>query len=108
MALQEDRADTGADGSVRKAHYGSGKQPWDTIVELGFGAEFAAGNVIKYIRRTKDPEHSVQSARWYYARLREMFLGNAVEVPLTRPVVVFNKLLTELTTEEVELLVRPT
>lgn len=63
------RSDPGADGSVRKAHYGDGEQPWDTIVRLGWGPAFAAANVLKYLRRTKDPEHSLESARWYYRQL---------------------------------------
>lgn len=63
MPLQEDRTDLGADGTIRKAHYGDGKQPWDTIKELSLAPEFAAGNVIKNLRRSKDPEHSLQSAR---------------------------------------------
>ena len=28
--------------------------------------------VLRYLRRTKDPEHSLESARWYWARLHEM------------------------------------
>lgn len=60
------------DGTLRRAHYGSGKQPWDIIVELGWGPEFAAGNVLKYLRRMKDEGHSLDSARWYWARLHEM------------------------------------
>lgn len=59
------------DGTIRKAHYGAGRQPWDDIVDAGWSVEFAAANVLKYLRRTKDPEHSLAAARWYYARLRE-------------------------------------
>ena len=55
----------------RKAHYGQGIQPYDIIVAEGWGPAFAAANVVKYIRRTKSPEHSLESARWYYARLYE-------------------------------------
>jgi hypothetical protein len=57
------------DASPRKAWYGDGVQPWDIIVERGWGPSFAAANVLKYVRRVKDPEHSLESARWYYARL---------------------------------------
>jgi hypothetical protein len=67
-----DRAEPGADGSVRKAHYGEGEQPWDLIVHAGWGAEFAAGCVLRYLRRTKDPAHSLESARWYWERLAAM------------------------------------
>jgi hypothetical protein len=60
------------DGTVRKVHYGDGRQPWDDIVELGWAPEFAAANILKYLRRTKDPEHSLASARWYLAALRNL------------------------------------
>jgi hypothetical protein len=62
----------GIDGTERKEHYGPGKQPWDTIKELGWGPEFAAGNVLKYLRRDKDKEHSLESARWYYNQLTNL------------------------------------
>lgn len=72
-----DRPQPGAAGEPRKAHYGDGEQPWDAIVRLGWGPAFAAGNVLKYLRRTKDPEHSLESARWYWRRLEERFLDDA-------------------------------
>ena len=56
-------------GDGRKAHYGDGRQPWDVIIELGWEPEWLAGNIIKYLRRTKEPEHSLESARIYYRRL---------------------------------------
>ncbi len=56
----------------RQPWYGDGRQPWDDIVLAGWAPEFAAGNVLKYLRRTKAPEHSLESARWYYQRLKEM------------------------------------
>lgn len=65
------RAKTGAEGALRKRHYGEGEQPWDMIVASGWGPAFAAGNVLKCLRRDKAPEHSIESARWYYARLVE-------------------------------------
>ena len=71
MSRNEDRTELGEDGSVRKAHYGDGKQPIDHIIAAGWGPEFCAGNVLKYLRRTKEPEHSLESARWYWARLLE-------------------------------------
>ena len=67
---------TADDGTVRQDHYGLARQPWDDIVSVGWAPYFAAGNVLKYLRRTKDPEHSLESARWYWARLREMFNGD--------------------------------
>lgn len=65
----------GQDGTPHKTRYGSGKQPWDIMKELGWAPHFAAGNVLKYLRRDKDREHSIESARWYYARLSEIAGG---------------------------------
>lgn len=59
----------GADGTVRKAHYGDGEQPWDTSLASGWGPHAAAFCVLRYLRRDKAREHSLESARWYYARL---------------------------------------
>lgn len=65
---------TAPDGTVRKAHYGTGRQPWDDIMEAGWGAPFAAGNVLKYVRRAaaKNGEDDIAKARWYFKRLSEM------------------------------------
>ena len=63
---------TADDGTIRKTHYGTGKQPWDKIVELGWGPQFAAANVLKYLRRTKDVEDSRRKARWYYDELKKL------------------------------------
>jgi len=60
------------DGVARKVHYGTGKQPWDTMVSNGWAAIFAAGCVIKYLRRTKTPEEDRTKAIWYMQRLLEM------------------------------------
>ena len=90
------------DGTVRRQHYGTGVQPWDTIKALGWGAIFAASNVIKYLRRTKDLEHSLESARWYYSALCKMADENnaaAIHVKLA--------LLHELTEQEYDRLVVP-
>lgn len=65
--IREGQGDT----EERKKHYGDGVQPWDIIVASGWGHAFAAGNVIKYLRRSKNPEHSIESACWYYDRLVE-------------------------------------
>lgn len=83
----------GTDGTKRKDHYGSGKQPWDTIKEMGWAAPFAAANVLKYLRRSKDPEHSLESARWYYARLDDMSSHDYAGT-------IKHNLLMELTSEE--------
>lgn len=69
MPLQQDRTEAGQDGTARKAHYGDGRQPWDDMVDLGWAPYFAAASILKYVRRAKDPEHSLESARWYYAQL---------------------------------------
>jgi hypothetical protein len=62
-------------GIPRMDHYGEGRQPFDDILDAGWAPKFAAGNVLKYLRRTKAPEHSLESARWYWARLNEMAAG---------------------------------
>ena len=96
------------DKAERKSHYGDGKQPWDTLCEeTPWAVAFAAGNVLKYLRRPgKQPlsdkwfeewfadwesfdtialskeaaiaethAHSIQSARWYYQRLKDWAEG---------------------------------
>jgi hypothetical protein len=83
-----------ADG--RKVHYGAGKQPIDTIKELGWGAQFMAGNVLKYLRRDKDLEHSLQSARVYFGWLRELAITGT---PVDRKV--HEQLINELNLEEI-------
>ena len=62
---------TDAAGIQRKAHYGSGRQPWDDIVEAGWAPAFAAGNVLKYVRRAaaKNGEDDIAKAKWYLMRL---------------------------------------
>ena len=57
------------DGTVRQSYYGLGVQPFDTIVGAGWGPAFSAGNVLKYLRRDKDIDHSRESARWYWQQL---------------------------------------
>lgn len=61
-ALYPDRAEPSTDGSTRKAHYGEGER-------LGWGPAFAATCVLRYLRRDKAREHSLESARWYYDQL---------------------------------------
>lgn len=66
------------DAAPRRPYYGDGRQPWDDIVVSGWATGFAAGNVLKYLRRPdKDPspearERDVYNARWYYAQLLDM------------------------------------
>lgn len=64
-------------GDGRKLHYGAGKQPIDTIMELGMGPGFCAGNVLKYLRRSKAPEHSTESARVYFRWSKELAEADA-------------------------------
>lgn len=64
------------DFSVRKEHYGAGRQPWDEIKDAGWAPAFAAGNVLKYLRRDKAREHSIESARWYWDQLHQMVHGD--------------------------------
>lgn len=61
------------DGTTRKDYYGAGRQPWDDIIDAGWGAAFAAGNVLKYVRRTKGNPDDLEKARWYYARIIERY-----------------------------------
>lgn len=60
---------TAGDGTSRKSYYGEGHQPWDSMLENGWAPQFAAGSILKYLRRSKQPEHSLESARWYFKEL---------------------------------------
>lgn len=63
--------------SERKSYYGKTTQPWDLIKALGMGADFCAGNAIKYIGRykMKDGLEDLKKARWYLDRLIELIEG---------------------------------
>jgi hypothetical protein len=65
------------DGSLRKDHYGSGRQPWDDIVDAGWGPAFAAGNILKYIRRAanKGGPDDVAKGCWYYNEMIKRAAG---------------------------------
>jgi hypothetical protein len=63
-----------ADG--RKEHYGSGRQPLDDIIEAGWGPQFCASNILKYMRRLKQIEDSKIKARWYWRYLDELVYHN--------------------------------
>lgn len=58
----------------RQSYYGNTLQPWDLIKALGMGADFCAGNVIKYVGRyrAKNGLDDLQKARWYLDRLIEL------------------------------------
>lgn len=90
-------------GDGRKSHYGAGRQPWDDIVEAGWGPSFAAANVLKYLRRTKAPEHSLESARWYWTRLTE-FVNQPMQHNVSKMYanIVRERLIKLLTPEELE------
>lgn len=60
-----DRAEPGEDGTVRKSHYGEGRQPIDDMYDEGWAVGFMAGSILRYLRRTKDTVHSLESARRY-------------------------------------------
>ena len=99
--LYENEKQPREDGTMRKAHYGEGIQPWDITVAQGWGSIAAAFNVIRYMRRTKAPEHSLESARWYYTRCRELADQNMEQYQILGEVV-WRKLNEILTDEEKE------
>lgn len=99
---------THADGTVRKAHYGAGRQPWDDILEkTDWAVGFCAGNVFKYVRRAaaKNGEDDIRKAQWYLARLQEMAASDTGHTPHAQRALM--KLATLLTDKEHELLGRP-
>lgn len=98
--LAANREARGQDGSIRKAHYGEGEQPWDTGLRLGWAPQAAAFCVLRYLRRDKAKEHSLESARWYWARLIEKAQGSSALVWYQ----VLQELRRELTSEELALL----
>jgi hypothetical protein len=91
--------ESATDAEPRKAHYGSGVQPWDTILEEGWGPVFAAGCVLRYLRRDKALEHSLESARWYATRIAEGAFAHKYGDP-TPWVVAWSKLSSRLTADE--------
>jgi hypothetical protein len=105
-------------GVPRQDHYGQGRQPWDEILDANWAPEFCAGNVLKYLRRTKDPEHSLESARWYWLRLHELALGKLLppvaerksgrQIALGRANAAIVRLRELLTREELDKLHEPT
>ena len=65
------------DGTTRPAYYGDGVQPWDTIKTRGWAPHFAAGCVVKYLRRTKEVDESRLKAIWYYRELARMAVADS-------------------------------
>lgn len=72
------------DGTIRCNHYGAGRQPWDDVLDNDWGPEFCAGNILKYIRRSKEPESDLVKARWYYERLNELSRGDKLPRKVSR------------------------
>jgi hypothetical protein len=97
LYLEDETVHKAEDGSIRQDHYGSGHQPWDDIKDQGWAPEFAAGNILKYLRRSKNEEHSLKSARWYWAQLQAISSTNAANIR--------TKLTELLTDEEMESLI---
>ncbi len=94
---------TARDGTVRKSYYGAGYQPWDAIKARGWGATFAGGNILKYLRREKNAD-DLDKARWYWAELNK--LADA-DVPSEKAwgAMVLVYLMQELTSDEVAKLI---
>lgn len=90
------------DGTVRKAYYGDGRQPWDDMIDFGWAVEFAAGNVLKYLRRTKDLVASVVKAKWYLARLIEFVNDDTDTARMNDAKRVAIRLFKALTREEID------
>ncbi len=77
-----------AAGIARKAHYGTGTQPWDLILAAAWGASFAAGNVLKYLRRaaakngeddiTRPAGISPGSWRWFTVMTRGLPMPHGI------------------------------
>jgi hypothetical protein len=81
-------------------------ESWDTIIAAGWGPACAAGGVLMSLREYPD----LESARWYWAQLREMS-GGWADDPANAPLVnesfaptVLRKLWELLTDQERELL----
>lgn len=66
-----------AEVGKRASQYGEGRQPWDDILDQGWGPAFAAGNALKYIRRykMKNGDDDIAKARWYWHELYQRSLN---------------------------------
>ena len=120
---QEEATHIAADGTVRQAHYGSGRQPWDDIKER-FGAQaaagFCAGNALKYLRRDHalkgvERARDLKHARWYFAELLKLcgetpaqqHNGNTKTDAEAHATQVLVRLAAVLTQEEIDILENP-
>lgn len=75
-------------------------QPWDSIVEAGWGPAFAAASVLKNLRDGIKRENGLESARWYYRRLvaesdKERWRMGAFPIPWTEALHRLSWLLTD-------------
>lgn len=97
-------------GDGRKQHYGADRQPIDDIMLFGWGPQFCAGNVLKYLRRDKAREHSLESARVYWRWLCDLADMDAGKIPHKKEwapamgLATQRRLCAELTVDEYELL----
>jgi hypothetical protein len=94
------------DGTTRASHYGppGTVQPWDTVVKMGWGPQFAAANVIKYMRRSKEPEDARKKAIWYWRELCRMAVFRDDDSDYVEASLVLVKLMYELTNDELAIL----
>lgn len=104
----ENREHVATDGTVRKSYYqtdAKGRQPWDVILDASWAPEFAAGNVLKYLRRAKGSDaDDVVKALWYFTELEKLVKVDRGELKAPgetgRAYEVYHALLTELTPAE--------
>jgi hypothetical protein len=75
-----------SDGTVRKQHYGSGKQPWDFFIENHIAFEFALGCLIRCVRRDasikgSERDEDIKKGRWYADRVKEFIQQSTTKTP---------------------------
>ena len=90
----------GQDGTERKDYYGEGEQPWDTMVKRGWAAYFAAGCILKYLRRKKEDQahHDLESICVYFDWLNKLAEKDDIEGDMAREIM--EELLNEELTEK--------
>lgn len=96
----------GQDGTKRKDYYGEGEQPWDTMVKRGWAAYFAAGCILKYLRRKKEGQlaHDQESICVYFNWLSKLAEEKDIIEGEMAADIVEELLNEELTNEELHLL----
>lgn len=99
------------DGTVRQSYYGNGKQPWDEMKGGSLASPFAAGSVLKYMRRTKGERAAdIEKAVWYYNELLKMANGKGDSphtsgVLITTGQIYLRWLQSRLTADELQIIV---